>query len=183
VARAIGKRSVGSLQGLAPERVAAVGSVSKSLAPGLRLGWVVCPAALVDAVAHEKELHDRGSPTLDQLALAALLQSGRYDRHLRAMRGVYAGRRRVLVEALREHAPSVRLSGLSAGFHAVAELPAGADETAIVAAARDRSVGLRPMAVHRWAGDAAPARLVLGFGNLTERQIRDGIVAVADLLR
>jgi len=174
---------VGSLQGLAPERVASIGSVSKSLAPGLRLGWIVCPAALVEAVAHEKELHDRGSPVLDQLALAALLQSGRYDRHLRAMRGVYAGRRRVLVEALRDRAPAVRLSGLSAGFHAVAELPMGAEEAGIVAAARARSVGLRPMAVHRWSKEPAPARLVLGFGNLTERQIRDGIDAVADLLR
>ena len=87
---------VGALQALAPDRVALVGSVSKSLAPALRLGWVVCPRALLEAVTEDKRLSDRGSPALEQLALAALIESGRYDRHLRQMRGVYARRRDTL---------------------------------------------------------------------------------------
>jgi GntR family transcriptional regulator/MocR family aminotransferase len=84
---------VGALQGLAPDRVALIGTVSKSLAPALRLGWVVCPGALLESLTEDKRLSDRGSPTLEQLALATLIESGRYDRHLRRMRGVYAARR------------------------------------------------------------------------------------------
>ena len=84
------REPVGALQGLAPDRVIALGTVSKSLAPALRLGWLVCPPALTAAIAEEKEYGDRGSPVLDQLALAKLIESGRFDRHLRRMRGVYA---------------------------------------------------------------------------------------------
>jgi GntR family transcriptional regulator/MocR family aminotransferase len=101
----------------------------------------VGPAHLVGAIADEKELTDRGSPTLDQLALATLIESGRYDRHLRRMRGVYAAKREALIAALVHHAPEVELRGLAAGFHAVARLPAGSDEALVVAAARERSVG------------------------------------------
>ena len=114
---------VGALQGLAANRVVAIGTVSKSLAPSLRLGWVVCTPGLADAVIQEKALHDRGSPVLDQLALATLMESGRFDRHLRRMRASYGRRRGVLVDALAAHAPKVSLTGLAAGFHAVAHLP------------------------------------------------------------
>src|SRR5581483_12362691 len=122
--------------------VALIGTVSKSLAPSLRLGWVVCPTGLLGAVTEEKRLSDRGSPTLEQLALARLIESGRFDRHLRHMRRVYAARRDVLLAALRERAPGVPLQGLAAGFHAVAQLRADADEASIVAEARKRSIGL-----------------------------------------
>ena len=115
---------VGALQGLAPDRVALIGTVSKSLAPALRLGWVVCPPALLDSVIEDKRLGDRGSPALEQLALASLIESGRFDRHLRHMRAVYAARRDTLVAALAARAPELLLSGLNAGFHAVAHLPA-----------------------------------------------------------
>ena len=87
------KEPIGALQGLAPDRVFLIGTASKALAPAVRLGWVLAPAELADAVAAEKEMSDRGSCTLDQVALAALLTSGRYDRHLRRMRAVYAARR------------------------------------------------------------------------------------------
>ncbi|MGH3160283.1 MAG: PLP-dependent aminotransferase family protein [Streptosporangiaceae bacterium] len=177
------REPVGVLQGIAPDRVFTLGTVSKSLAPSVRLGWVLAPPALAAAVAEEKLLSDRGTSGLDQLALAALIRSGRYDRHLRKMRGVYARRRTALIEALERHAPAVRLTGLAAGFHAVAHLPEGADEDTVVAQALRRSVGLYGMTPFRAARVPASPQLVLGFGLTGERAIEAGIAAVADLLR
>ncbi len=177
------REPVGVLQGLAPDRVFAIGTVSKSLAPAVRLGWVLVPPPLIDAVAAEKRLSDRGSSGLDQLAVAALLESGRYDRHLRHMRVLYARRRGLLIDSLATHAPWVRLSGLAAGFHAVAHLPDSADEQAVVTSARQRQVGLYGMGPQRAAPAGAPPQLVLGFGNVSERAVEPGIAAVADLLR
>ena len=177
------REPVGALQGLAPDRVIALGTVSKSLAPALRLGWLVCPPALTAAIAEEKEYGDRGSPVLDQLALAKLIESGRFDRHLRRMRGVYAARRQALVAALAQHAPAVRLTGLAAGFHAVAHLPGPAAEKSVVAGAMVRSVGLYGMGTYRSSGADRPGQLVVGFGNLSERTIEAGMAAVGDLLQ
>ena len=174
---------VGALQGLAPDRVALIGTVSKSLAPALRLGWVVCPPALLDSVIEDKRLGDRGSPGLEQLALARLIESGRFDRHLRHMRALYAARRDTLVRAVAAHAPELGLSGLNAGFHAVAHLPRKADEGAIVELARERSVGLHGMSSYRPGGGSGPPQVVLGFGNLSEAAIERGIERVADLVR
>jgi GntR family transcriptional regulator/MocR family aminotransferase len=174
---------VGALQGLAPDQVFLLGTASKALAPAVRLGWVHAPASLAAAVAAEKEMSDRGSCTLDQLALATLLTTGRYDRHLRRMRTVYAARRTTLTEAFTRHASQTRLTGLSAGFQAVAPLPPGADEGAVVAAARERRVGLHGIGDYRGTPDAAaPPALVMGFGNVRERAIEPAIAAVADLL-
>lgn len=173
---------VGALQGLAPNRVALLGTVSKSLAPALRIGWIVCPPAMVEAIGEEKRLSDRGSPALEQLALAALIESGRYDRHLRRMRAVYAGRRDALVRALKALAPGVEIGGLAAGFHAVARLPAAADEQAVVEQARARLVGLYGMSMYRASGSTSPPELVLGFGNLSEAAVERGIAAISDLL-
>jgi GntR family transcriptional regulator/MocR family aminotransferase len=177
------KEPVGVLQGLAPEQVFLLGTASKALAPAVRLGWVHAPSALAAAIAAEKEMSDRGSCTLDQLALATLLTTGRYDRHLRRMRTVYAARRTALTDAFARHAPRVQLTGLAAGFHAVAPLPPGADETAVIAAARDRRVGLHGIGAYRGNPDTeAPATLLMGFGNVRERAIEPAIAAVADLL-
>jgi GntR family transcriptional regulator / MocR family aminotransferase len=177
------KEPVGALQGLAPDQVFLLGTASKALAPAVRLGWVHAPAALAGPVAAEKEMSDRGSSTIDQLALAILLTSGRYDRHLRHMRSVYAARRRALVEAFGRLAPGIELTGLAAGFHALAALPPGADEAAVVAAARARRVGLHGLAEYR--GAPAPAgrpALVIGFGNVPERAIAPAVATIADLL-
>jgi GntR family transcriptional regulator/MocR family aminotransferase len=177
------KEPVGALQGLAPDRIFLLGTASKALAPAVRLGWVHAPSALAAAVAAEKEMSDRGSCTLDQLALATLLTTGRYDRHLRRMRTVYAARRTALTDAFARHAPRVQLTGLAAGFQAVAPLPPGADETAVIAAARARRVGLHGIGGYRGHLDpAAPPALVMGFGNVGERAIEPAIAAVADLL-
>ena len=157
--------------------------MSKSLAPGIRLGWVLCPPALTEKVISLKGILDRGSPYLDQLALAALLRSGRYDRHLRRMRTLYAARRASLVQTLAAHAPTVRLSGLEAGFHAVAHLPDHLSEGEVIAGAHARGVALHRMSSHRSDGAATPPQLVLGFGNVPEHSIREAVPLIADLLR
>jgi GntR family transcriptional regulator / MocR family aminotransferase len=177
------REPIGVLQGLAPDRVFLLGTTSKALAPAVRLGWVAAPARLVEPLAHQKLISDRGSSGLDQLALAILVTSGRYDRHLRRMRARYARRRDTLAGALAEQAPGVPLSGLAAGFHAVAELPAVVGESALVHAALQRRVRLYGMSVFRSTRAEVPARLVLGYGNTDERAIVRGISAIAPLLR
>jgi GntR family transcriptional regulator/MocR family aminotransferase len=176
------REPVGVLQGLASHCVAAIGTVSKSLAPAVRLGWILCPAGMTEEIAAEKEYEDRGSPILDQLTLASLIESGRFDKHLRRMRIRYAHKRQALIDALSLHAPQVTLSGLAAGFHAVAHLPDGLDEAEIASEARERSIGLYPMSRFRADGRSSPPQLVLGFGDVSEAAIQRGIQQVGDLL-
>ncbi|HEX2499074.1 MAG TPA: PLP-dependent aminotransferase family protein [Actinomycetes bacterium] len=182
------REPVGALQGLAPDRVIALGTVSKSLVPAIRFGWILCPTDLAKPIAEEKRQDDRGSPLLDQLTIATLIQSGRYDRQLRRMRILYAARRQALVTALARHAPEVTVTGLAAGFHAVVHLPDGAgahdgtNETTVIAAARKRSVGIYGMSEYRSNRATTPLQLVLGFGNLSERAIEAGIARIGDLL-
>jgi len=177
------RQPIGSLQGLAVNHVVSIGSVSKSLAPALRLGWIVAPAELSVGIAEEKYRTDRGSPSLDQLVLAKLMESGRFDRHLRRMRVLYARRRNALVEALDKSAPHIHLTGLAAGFHAVAWLPAGLDEEDVISAAARRSVGLQGLGQYRSPHARKVPGLVFGFGDLNEDAIRRGILTIADLLR
>jgi GntR family transcriptional regulator/MocR family aminotransferase len=99
------------------------------------------------------------------------------------MRSIYGARREVLIDALARHAPEVKLGGLAAGFHAVAHLPDGLDEAAVVAGARERSVGLYPMSRYRASGDTRPPQLVLGFGDVSAEAIERGVAAIGDLLR
>ena len=176
------REPVGVVQGLAPAQVVMIGTASKSLAPAVRLGWVICPPHLLEAMTDEKQSDDRGTSTLLQLTVAALLESGRYDRHLRHMRSTYGRRRSTLVRTLAVHAPALTLGGLAAGFHAVAPLPPGANEAAVIAAAAARSVGLYGMSAYRSDQSEHPGRLLIGFGNIAEHNIAEGIELVADLL-
>jgi GntR family transcriptional regulator/MocR family aminotransferase len=185
------RQPVGSLQGLDPGRVIALGSVSKTLAPTIRLGWVFAPRRFVDGIVEEKRLSSRGAPGLDQEALALLMESGRYDRHLRRVREIYRARRSVLVAAVRaEFGATAQLQGLSAGCHALLRLPDRISEQAVVEAARSMSVGVRGLNDYRFGSGSthvqphpwSPA-LVLGFGNVTENQIRRGIRILASASR
>lgn len=175
------RKPVGSLQGLGPARVFSIVSFSKSLAPALRLGAVLVPRQFAAAMAQEKNDADRGSPGLDQLALASLIESGRFDRHLRRMRTVYAGRRATLVGALRTYAPGVSLTGLPAGFHAVAALPDSADEAEVIRSAAERSVRLQGLNHYRFHHGSGAPGIVFGFGDVSDDAIVRGVAAVADL--
>ena len=124
-----------ALQGLAPDRVVYMGTVSKTLAPALRLGWLALPPRLLDAVVEQKGLSDHGCPTLDQLALARLFETGAYDRHLRQARRLYRARRDALAAAVSRHLPGARVTGLAAGLHATVRLGRAVDGIALVQAA------------------------------------------------
>jgi len=110
------RNAVGALQGLDPRRVIHVGTASKTLAPGIRLGWMSLPHELVDEVRSAKAAADSGSPALDQLALADLLTSGAYDRQVARARQVYRRRRDRLVAALTQALDNPRIDGTEAGL-------------------------------------------------------------------
>ncbi|GAA1514372.1 PLP-dependent aminotransferase family protein [Sphaerisporangium rubeum] len=173
---------VGAMQGLAPDHVVYCGTASKTLAPGLRLGWLVVPPRLVSEVAAAKVLADRGSPVIDQLAFADFLARGEFDRHLRRMRPVYRRRRDALLDALRTHLPDLEPAGIAAGQHVVAWLPPGLDETEVVAAAARHGLGIHGVGPYRIAG-TGPGGLIFGYAILGETAIAEGVALLATAIR
>jgi GntR family transcriptional regulator/MocR family aminotransferase len=171
---------IGAMQGLSPDHVAYAGSASKTLAPGLRLGWFVLPGHLAGPMADAKIIADRGSPALEQLALADFLTRGEFDRHLRRMRPVYKRRRDALLAALAHHLPDFRPAGVSAGLHLVTWLPEGVDETAFVEAAHRAGVGVDGVLPYRITHPGPPG-LVFGFATANERAIADGAEILAGI--
>lgn len=173
---------IGAIQGLAPDSVVYAGSASKTLAPGLRLGWLVVPRNLTDAVAAAKIIADRGSPALDQLVFADFLTRGEFDRHLRRMRPIYRRRRDTLLTALREKAPMLEPVGIAAGLHLVTWLPPDLDEAAVVAAAAARGVAVHGVTPYRLTS-TGPGGLIFGYSSLSERAIVDGVSLIGVGLR
>jgi GntR family transcriptional regulator / MocR family aminotransferase len=172
---------VGALQGLAPEHVVYAGSASKTLAPGLRLGWFVLPGRLAGPMATAKIAADRGSPALDQLALADLITRGEFDRHLRRMRPVYRRRRDALLAALARRLPWLEPSGISAGLHLVTWLPPHLDETAVVEAALRAGVGIDAVGPYRIA-NPGPGGLIFGYATVSEQAIAEGVDILARVI-
>jgi GntR family transcriptional regulator / MocR family aminotransferase len=173
------RQPVGAMQGLAPHRVVYAGTASKTLAPGMRLGWLVLPHHLVDEVAEAKVLADRGSAALDQLAFADFLARGEFDRHLRRMRPVYRRRRDALLAALADRLPDLRPAGVAAGLHLVAWLPPDLDEAALVAAAERRGLRIHGVTPYRLAA-RGPGGLIFGYSSLNERAVAAGVDLLAD---
>jgi GntR family transcriptional regulator/MocR family aminotransferase len=162
------RHPVGALQGLAPDHVVHVHSVSKTLAPALRLGWAAVPARLVAAVVEEKRLSDLGAPVLEQLTLAHFLERGELDRHLRRTRPAYRRRRDALLTAL----TGLELEGVAAGLHVLARLPAGRGEGEVVRAAAARGVAVDPLGTHV-AGRPRVPSLLLGYTRLPEAALAE----------
>jgi GntR family transcriptional regulator/MocR family aminotransferase len=173
---------LGALQGLAPERIVYLGTASKTLAPCLRLGWLVLPASLRDAVIAAKVLDDLGSATIEQLALARLFETAAYDRHLRKARRRNRARRDALIAAVAAKLPGARVSGVSAGLHAVVRLPKPVDAASLQARAAACGVGIYPLSHHLIAVPPDTDALVLGYANLPEPAIAEGIRRLAKVL-
>jgi GntR family transcriptional regulator/MocR family aminotransferase len=162
------REPVGALQGLAPEHVVYAGSASKTLAPGLRLGWLVLPATVAEDVADRRERDDHGGPVLGELALADLLRRGVVDRHLRRTRRRYRARRDALLGALARQLPGVRAGGVAAGLHLVAWLPEQIDESSVVAGAAARGVAVHALHADCTVVAPRPGALLLGYALLPE---------------
>ncbi|SDI81475.1 PLP-dependent aminotransferase family protein [Nonomuraea jiangxiensis] len=164
---------VGCLQGLAPDRVVLSGSVSKALAPGLRLGWVAAPAELAEAIRRARGELDLGSPVIEQYALAHFLRTGGYDKHLRRMRREYRRRRDALVGALAEELPKIQIRGIDAGLHVYLELPDDWDahETARTAL----EVGLQAEPVTPMRESPGAAAVVVGFARLPVHKAAEAV--------
>jgi GntR family transcriptional regulator / MocR family aminotransferase len=158
------RQPLGALQALAPEHVIYAGTASKTLAPGLRLAWLVLPQHLVDQVVEAKFMADRQSGSLEQLTLAEFIGSGAYDRHVRRSRLSYRRRRDHLVAELTQLAADVRITGIAAGLHALVELPA--EESEQDAVARAAQQGLTIEGLHAYGGESSEHRpaLVVGYG-------------------
>ncbi|GAA5036542.1 MocR-like pyridoxine biosynthesis transcription factor PdxR [Streptomyces siamensis] len=174
---------VGALQGLDPGHVAYTGSVSKSLAPGLRLGWLLVPASLREEVVERKRTMDLGNPVLDQALLARFLERGDYDRQLRRCQRAYRERRDALVTALAAYFPGAKVSGVAAGLHAIAALPERYGPLdRFLERTRAAGVAVRPLAQYGTAVEDG-LRLVLGYAHLSPARIRDGVALMADAVR
>ncbi|RSN08538.1 GntR family transcriptional regulator [Nonomuraea sp. WAC 01424] len=164
---------VGCLQGLAPDQVILSGSVSKALAPGLRLGWVAAPDGLAAAIRRARGELDLGSPVIEQYALAHFLRTGGYDKHLRRMRREYRRRRDALVRALAEELPEIRVRGIDAGLHVCLDLPDGWDELRVVRAAQGIGLSAEPVGPMRFS--PGPPAVVVGFARVPVHQAAEAV--------
>lgn len=174
---------VAALQALAPGHVAYLGSASKTLAPGLRLAWLVLPDDRLEGVIAAKRYADAGSPVIEQATLAHLITSGVYDQHVRAARRRQRQRRNALIGAIDHYMPDTHVEGAAAGLHALLRLPIAVDAAALTAAASERDVRIYPL--NLWRADPPPdtSGIVLGYGNLPPTAITHAIQRLADAWR
>lgn len=169
------REPVASLQGMDPDHVAFCATTSKSLAPAMRLAWMVLPERYVDDVTRQYVITWASPSSMQQIAMANFLASGEFDRHIRRTRRVYRHRRDALVAALAEELPDVRIGGAAAGLQLVAWLPEGADEPAIAGAARRRGVALHALHRHFTCAPDVPPALVLGYAQVNEVALRRAV--------
>jgi GntR family transcriptional regulator/MocR family aminotransferase len=170
---------VGALQGMDPERIVYAGTASKTLAPAMRLGWLVLPRRLLATVQQQQRLADFGVSRIEQHAFADFLSRGELDRHLRRMRARYRARRDALVEALSEALPEVQVHGIRAGLHITIQLREGDRGRAIRDEAARRGVALTALSDYYHDRTGESSMMLVGYARSSEEVIRAGVRELA----
>ncbi len=173
---------IGALQGLDPERVIYAGTAAKTLAPGVRLAWLVLPSSLLPAALEIRSVADRYAGAMDQLTMAQLIEAGDFDRHVRRMRRTYRRRRDALIGAVYDTASVTRIHGTEAGLHAVLELPPAVPEENLLARAEEHSLGLHGLRRYRHGNSRGADALVVGYGTPAEHAFSAALETLATLL-
>jgi GntR family transcriptional regulator / MocR family aminotransferase len=176
------RQPVGAMQALAPDHVVYAGTVSKSLAPGLRLGWLAVPAPLLDEVVVAKEAMGAHASALDQLALAEFISSGGYDRQIRHARLTYRRRRDRLATTVHRHASHMEVTGIAAGLHAVLRLPGDQGEDDMVAGAAAHGLAIEGLASFHAGGASHGPALVIGYGRPPEHAFTTALARLGAVL-
>ncbi|MET1007131.1 MAG: PLP-dependent aminotransferase family protein, partial [Propionibacteriaceae bacterium] len=176
------RHPVGALQSLDPAHVAYLGTASKTLAPGVRLGWLVTPSRLTDDVVAAKAVADGHSSTFDQLALGELIATGQYDRHVRHSRQRYRRRRDQLRQILGQQVPAARITGIAAGLHALVTLPDGLDEASVIERAARHGLALQGLRTYRADDTYHPPALVVGYATPPDHAYTGALARLATIL-
>lgn len=175
---------VPALQPSAPDHVAHAGSTSKTLAPGMRLGWLAPPARYLSDLAEARHAFDLGSPAIPQLVLARLIAEGGYDAHLRKVRHRQRARRDAVVEAVRTHLPEAEVTGVAAGLHVLVLLPEGVDDVSAAERAAEAGVLVQPLSWHRHhPGAGQRPGLVIGYAAQPPDRLREAVARMAVAMR
>ncbi|MEV4544626.1 PLP-dependent aminotransferase family protein [Micromonospora echinaurantiaca] len=172
---------VPALRALLPDQVCYAASVSKLLAPALRVGWLLVPPRYREAVVEARRNADLGNAVLPQLVLAELMTSGALERQLRMLRRRHVRRRDAMISALARHLPGATVHGAAAGLHLMVTLPGDVPDTEVAAGALERGVKVQPLSWH-CQREHRPG-LVLGYAANPPSTIEEGIATVAAVLR
>jgi GntR family transcriptional regulator/MocR family aminotransferase len=172
---------VPALRALLADRVCYTGSISKLLAPALRIGWMVPPPRHREALIDAKRFTDLGNAVLPQLVLAHLMETGGLERHLRMLRGRHRRRRDAMIDAVTAHLPGAVVHGAAAGLHLTVTYGPEVPDTALAAAAPARGVKCQPLSWHRQL--PGPPGLVLGYAAAPPGVIAEGVAAIGGALR
>jgi len=172
---------VPAVHALLPERVFYTGSVSKTLAPALRVGWLIAPPSHREAVVIAKRYADLGNAVLPQLVLTELMECGELERHLRMLRRRHRRRRDAMIEAIRTQLPQARIHGAAAGLHLTITFDAGFRDTDLAAAALEHGVKTQPLSWHHQL--SSEPGLVLGYAASPPADTARGIALLRKALR
>jgi GntR family transcriptional regulator/MocR family aminotransferase len=177
------RKPIAALQGLAPDVVAFASTTSKTLAPALRIGWMVLPQRLVEPVTDVQRVTAAQPSVIDQAALATFIAEAALDRHLRRMRPRYRVKHDLLLSVLAKQLPEARVSGAAGGLHLLATLPEGIDEKATTEAAMQSGVAVHGLRRHCTVHAPMPPAVLLGYAFPTPAAIRTGIEVFARAIR
>jgi GntR family transcriptional regulator / MocR family aminotransferase len=172
------RQPVGALQALAPEHVVYAGTVSKTVAPALRIAWLVVPTRLVPVVRAALRFDESHVNVIDQLALALLIRRGDLDRHLRRCRTRYRRRRDLLGRAVADRLPGARLSGIAAGLHAVLHLPGAGTESGLLDELTRRGIAVDGLSSFYARPQDSPLGVVVGYATPPGHEYADAVEAL-----